>query len=259
MRHLLKPLVRRFRNRRNLRLGLKSRDPFVITRELVGPGARLVFDVGAHEGLAARRYREIFPAATIHCFEPFPESFDRLGQAVAGLGAIELHAFALAAEEGQAAFSVNRNSATNSLLESDEAADVYWRGDTPKTVTSLSVTTRTLDAFAAEQSIAAIDVLKMDVQGGEYDVLRGAGDLLRRHAIGLIYMELITAPTYVGQHRMREYLELFDAVGYELFDFYNLGRGSGRLLQTDIIVVGPEILARFEQRLSNRGSDPEGV
>ena len=256
MRHLLKPFVRRFRNRRNLRLGLKSRDPFVITRELVGPGARVVFDVGAHEGLAARRYREMFPAATIHCFEPFPASFEKLTQAVAGLGGFELHAFALAAEEGQAEFSVNRNSATNSLLASDEAADIYWRGDTPKTVASLGVTTRTLDAFAAEQSIAALDVLKMDVQGGEYDVLRGARELLGRQAIGLIYMELITAPTYVGQRRIREYLELFDAAGYELFDFYNFGRRDGRLLQTDVIVVNSETLARFERRLRDPGSDP---
>ena len=249
MRHLLKPLIRRHRNRRNLRLGLESRDPFVITRELVGPGARIVFDVGAHEGLAAKRYRELFPEATIHCFEPYPDSFEKLGRAVGGLGGIELHAFALAATEGEARFSVNRNSATNSLLASDENADIYWRGDTPKTLGDLSVTTRTLDAFAAEQSIPVIDILKMDIQGGEYEALRGARALLGRRAVGLIYMELITAPTYVGQHRIRDYLELFDTFGYELFDFYNFGRSHGRLLQTDVIVVSPETLASYERRL----------
>lgn len=249
MRHLLKPLVTRYRQRRNLRLGLKSRDPFVIARELIGAGADMIFDVGAHEGLAAMRYRGLFPEATIHCFEPFPESFAKLERVAQGLAPIELHAVALAAADGQAEFSVNRNSATNSLLASDERSAVYWRGDTPRTVGSLSVATRTLDAFAAERSIAQIDVLKMDVQGGEYDVLLGASDLLGRQAIGLIYMELITAPTYVGQHRIREYLELFDSAGYELFDLYNFGRAHGRLLQTDVIIVSPQTLARHEQRL----------
>jgi hypothetical protein len=65
-------------------------------------------------------------------------------------------------------------------------------------------------------------------------------------------MELITAPTYVGQHRIREYLEIFDHSGYELFDFYNLGHNNGRLLQTDIIVVSPALLEQYEARLEQR-------
>lgn len=241
--------MRAHRKRRNLRLGLKSRDPYVVTRELVGEAASMIFDVGAHVGLATRRYRELFPAATIHCFEPFPESFASLERNVAGLGPVELHPVALAASEGEASFSVNRNSATNSLLASDQRGEVYWRGDTPTTRTSLSVTTRTLDGFARERAIDRIDVLKMDVQGAEYDVLAGADELLARQAIRLVYMELITAPTYVGQHRIRDYLERFDAVGYELFDLYNLGHSHGRLLQTDVIFVSPETLASYEQRL----------
>lgn len=253
MRKLLKSFVRRYRKRRNLRLGLKSRDPFVIMRELMGGDTRTIFDVGAHVGLVATRFRELFPEATIHCFEPFPESFQALGQAVDTLDRIELHRVAVASTNGQAEFSVNENSATNSLLASDDRAAVYWRADTPRTVGTLSVPTVSADAFAAERSISRIDILKLDVQGGEYDVLLGARDLLDRQAVGLIYMELIVAPTYVGQHRMREYLELFDAVGYELFDLFNFGRSRGRLLQTDVIVVSAETLGRYERtRLSTQ-------
>jgi FkbM family methyltransferase len=249
MKKLLKSLVRRQRKRRDLRLGLKSRDPFVITRELVGADAGTIFDVGGHVGLAATRYRELFINAMIHCFEPFPESFAALERAVGHLKPIALHPMAVSSQKGEAEFSVNENSATNSLLASDDKGAAYWRGDTPVTTSTIVVPTITLDEFAAEQSIGSIDILKMDVQGGEYEVLLGAKSLLDRQAIGLIYMELITAPTYLGQHRVREYLELFDSVGYELFDLYNFGRSNGRLLQTDIIVVSPHTLARYEQRL----------
>jgi len=250
VRKALKSLVRRYRKRRNSRLGLESRDPFVVTRELTVAARPVIFDVGAHVGLAATRYRELFPEAPIHCFEPYPESFALLEAAVGALEPIELHAIALAEAEGEAEFSVNRNSATNSLLASDARAAVYWRGDTPRTTGTVTVRTATLDGFCAERSIAGIDILKMDVQGGEYEVLEGARGLLEREGIGLIYMELITAPTYVGQHRLREYLELFDAAGYELFDLYNFGRSLGRLLQTDVIVVSPDTLARYEEHLS---------
>jgi FkbM family methyltransferase len=251
MRKLLKSAVRRHRKRKNLRLGLKSRDPFVIMRNLITSETPLIVDVGAHVGLAAARYRELFPRAMIHCFEPFPESFELLKTSVSQLAPIELHNVALADVEGQAEFSINRNSATNSLLASDDDAAKYWRSDAPMTTSKLVVPTQALQGFAREHSIDGIDILKIDVQGGEYEVLKGAGELLSRQAIGLVYMELITAPTYVGQHRIREYLELFDAAGYELFDFYNLGRSNGRLIQTDIIVVSPETLKRFERNLPN--------
>lgn len=219
-------------------------------RELMRSERPVIFDVGAHVGLAATRYRELFPLAKIHSFEPFPDSFALLREAVAGLQPIELHPLALAAAQGQAEFAVNRNSATNSLLASDVRAEVYWRGDTPRTTGTLRVPTSTLDVVCRAHDIDAIDILKMDVQGGELEVLRGGSALFERQAIGLVYMELITAPTYVGQHRIREYLEFFDSYGYELFDCYNLGRSGGRLLQTDVIFVSPEILSAHEQRLS---------
>lgn len=251
MRRYLKSLVRSYRKRRNLRLGLKSRDPFVIIRELTRVERPLIFDVGAHVGLAATRFRELFPLASMHCFEPFPESFELLRAAVAGSSPLELHPLALAAAEGEAEFSVNRNSATNSLLASNADAELYWRGDTPVTTGTLKVRTTTVDAFAAERGIGSIDILKMDVQGGEYEVLQGARGLLGQGAIGLIYMELITSPTYIGQHSIRDYLELFESHGYVLFDLYNFGRSNGRLLQTDIIVVSPALLAAHEQRIAS--------
>lgn len=249
MRKFLKAFVRRQRKRRNLRLGLKSWDPFVIMLELVRRERPMIFDVGAHVGIAAIRYRELFPRAQIHGFEPFPESFDRLREAVGALQPIELHPLALAASSGQARFSVNRNSATNSLLASDDGAAVYWRGDTPVTMGSLTVPTTTLEEFCRDHAVDVIDILKMDVQGGEYDVLQGGRGLFERRAVGLAYMELITAPTYVGQHRIRDYLEFFDSVGYELFNMYNFGRSGGRLLQTDVIFVSPETLRAHEERL----------
>jgi FkbM family methyltransferase len=252
MRKLLKSLVRRHRKRKNLKLGLKSRDPFVIMRNLITSETPLIFDVGAHVGLVATRFRELFPRCTMHCFEPFPESFEQLNGSFGMLPRIELHNVALAAAEGQASFSVNRSPATNSLLASDASAVLYWRNDAPKTTATLTVPTTTLDSFVRAHSISHIDILKMDVQGGEYDVLNGASELLTRQAVDLIYMELITAPTYVGQHRIREYLEIFDHSGYELFDFYNLGHNNGRLLQTDIIVVSPALLEQYEARLEQR-------
>jgi hypothetical protein len=47
----------------------------------------------------------------------------------------------------------------------------------------------TLDRFCAEHQISAIDYLKLDVEGHELSVLRGAHDLLAADAIHLIQFE----------------------------------------------------------------------
>ncbi|MET0168053.1 MAG: hypothetical protein ABW318_24070, partial [Vicinamibacterales bacterium] len=51
-------------------------DAFSVQRELIRADEPLIFDVGAHHGSVARTYRRLFPGALIHCFEPFPDSFN---------------------------------------------------------------------------------------------------------------------------------------------------------------------------------------
>ncbi len=47
-------------------------------RLLEGSPVKLVFDVGANVGDTVHQYRTLFPAATIHAFEPFPDVHRRL-------------------------------------------------------------------------------------------------------------------------------------------------------------------------------------
>jgi hypothetical protein len=53
-------------------------NPFEVQQELIGKTNPVIFDVGAHLGLVTKLYRELFPSALIHSFEPSPESFQKL-------------------------------------------------------------------------------------------------------------------------------------------------------------------------------------
>ena len=227
-------------------------DPFLATRELVNADAPVVFDVGANVGATALRYRALYPRAEIHCFEPYPPSFERLAVALAGDGRISLHRTALSSEAGRAVLNVNRNAETNSLLPSDDRAAQYWGEGLLETAGAVEVEVQTLDGFCAEHSIARVDVLKLDVQGAEYSVLEGAEAMLAARRIGVIYAEIIVAPTYVGQRRLVDYLALTSARGYELFDLYNPTRRNGRLIQSDIIFVSADVLERYERARAER-------
>jgi FkbM family methyltransferase len=245
---MLKRLPRWLRRRRG-----EKRDPFEVTRTLVGSERPVIFDVGAHIGETAHRYRKLFPEASIHCFEPFPASFERLKAAVLGVRGVTAHALALSDSSGAAFLNVNRGVQTSSLLATDSTAASYWGGGLLDTQGRIEVATDTIDSFCATHLIERIDVLKLDVQGAELSVLRGASRMLQASAVDVVYMEMIIAPTYVGQRPLHEYLAFFADRGYSLFDLYNPVRRWGRLLQADIIFVSRDCLASYERRCAARG------
>jgi FkbM family methyltransferase len=230
----------------------RNRDPFVVTKKLIQAPRPLIFDIGAHVGETAMRYRALFPDALIHSFEPFPESFGRLSAALGTDPRVVPHNVAVSDKTGRATFRVNRASVTNSLLESDRRGDHYWGNNLLETDTDITVPTLALDDFCNEGRIEHVDVLKIDVQGAEYAVLGGASRLLSKRAFDLIYIEMIIAPSYVGQRKYHYYLTLLDSLGYELFDLFNLGRRDGRLIQIDGIFVTETILADYEASMRRR-------
>src|SRR5262249_11275435 len=139
----------------------RSRDPFHIMRELVRSDAPVVFDVGAHVGQTAARYRTLYPGATIHSFEPFPESFRALAETSRGDPLVVPHETAVSDVTGKAQLNVNRSAQTNSLLPSDSRAAHYWGSGLLETKGEVTVATTTLDDFCATNGIGHIDILKI--------------------------------------------------------------------------------------------------
>ena len=106
----------------------------------------------------------------------------------------------------------------------------------------LSVPVLRLDEFCEDQGLDHVNLLKMDVQGSELDVLRGAGTLTDRAAIDLIYTEMLFLPHYEGQAFHWELCGYLHSHGYQMIGLYNLFvHSSGRMLQADGIFVSPKL------------------
>jgi len=103
------------------------------------------------------------------------------------------------------------------------------------TVSTQRVTISTVDK---QLEILGIDprhiMLKMDVQGYEAEVLKGASQSLSR--IPLCYLEVSMVPLYEGEITFLPILNMLSEAGHEVIDvFRGLKAKNGQLLQMDIL------------------------
>lgn len=148
-------------------LGSYERAKQQLFSEQVKPGA-VVYDIGANAGfytlLAARLAG---PTGRVYAFEPVPANIARLRRHLSlnRTSNVEVLELAVSDAAGEALFddapgyAVGRLSAAGRLL----------------------VKTDTLDQLVASGRLAAPDCLKIDVEGAEASVLRGARQVLEEH------------------------------------------------------------------------------
>jgi FkbM family methyltransferase len=241
MRSALKSLIRQLGyeiRRRPLghRFGLNAFDD---QRELLaGAPVETILDVGANAGQTARHYLDYFPQATIHCFEPDPDTYGRLAAAFQSEARVKPHRLAVADADGIKTLFVNRFDPTSSLLPVAGGAGRYVDASLTEPAGRTDVVATRLDEFCRRHGLERIDVLKLDIQGCELMALRGAEGLLRQAAVRLIYTEVLFAGLYEGQAFFHDIERFLDAVGYRLFGIYDLHyAGMGGLAWADAIFL----------------------
>ncbi len=185
---------------------------------------KTIFDVGANVGQTTMKYKKLFPWATVYGFEPFPEAYDAYVRKFSGDARVKPQNIALSDKNGSVDFFVNDCHYTNSLLpiNKNNGADTL----TFKPTGTAKVAAETLDAACARLEIDAIDILKLDVQGGELLVLKGASAMLKARRISLIYSEVEYSPLYEGQPLYEDIRKFLEGFGYEAKKTYNVSMSA---------------------------------
>lgn len=136
----------------------------------------IALDIGAHRGFFAG-IMALAGAEKVYCFEPLPENLEKL-HALCELNpqlAIDILPVALAEENGTAEFIVDfrYQNAMGKLSSSTFKPKA-------KNFEKLTVNVRSLDSLNDEQALGDIGLIKIDVEGAEIAVLRGAEAVLSR-------------------------------------------------------------------------------
>ena len=180
--------------------------------------AHTIFDVGANVGLYSLLAGAANPQAAIHAFEPTPEVFETLVENLRlnDLSNVLANRTAVGRTTGKSflhlcAGSDGSNEGMNyvsseSVSRSDKAVEVV-----------------AIDDYCRTRGIGSIDLLKLDIEGGEFDALLGAERLLSQKAIGCIFVELTEWAAKRNGHSTRDIKRLLADAGYRV---YLLQKGS---------------------------------
>jgi FkbM family methyltransferase len=195
-------------------------------------GIQLVIDAGANVGQYGGELRMHGYRGPIVSFEPLAAALAQLRVAAASDPLWSVIPLALGEASATVEMNVTSNLASSSLLPLLTAHRTIAPDVT--IVAQESVDVRTLDEIELPSSSATL--LKLDVQGFEDRVLRGATTTLE--SVQLIECELSIVAFYGRQLRLRAMLDLFAEAGFELTDLEPGPRGRiGETAFVDALLV----------------------
>ena len=234
LRHETGRRIRNFRRNRAGGIGhdfcgdIRSRLPHV--------AINTIFDVGAHIGMTAIEFSDEFPGAQVYAFEPHPGNFARMKANLSGKPQAKLFQIGLGEQDGELPFHFDPEHPSMARIAShgEEVTD--------------TVRIETLDSFAASEGVAAVDLLKVDVEGHELQVLTGAKEMLSRGAIGIIRLETAIDPDLPYHAQLFDICEHLHPFGYRLFGIYEQWEDTTspgpRLRRFDAAFISPAVSIR---------------
>jgi FkbM family methyltransferase len=221
-----------------------------LVQRLVSPGAR-VFDVGANIGYYATLFAQLAgEKGRVHAFEPAPSTHAQLAANVERNGPknVTLNQAAVSDAAGEMNLYLNRESALTSLGQTG-------RG---KTVGTASVKVVTLDTYAAERGITAIDFLKIDVEGYEPKVLAGARELLQRSTGVVVMCELAAKNFRPLGFSVAETIGFMHSLGFDAWEIVLESPAQLRRVET-IVEEFPNQNFLFSHHGSERAAEITGL
>ena len=111
-----------------------------------------------------------------------------------------------------------------------------------KDYTEIEVQTQTLDNFCKDNNIQNIDLLKLDTDGNEFEVLKGAENLLSKNKIKLIYTE-ISGTKKNFNNKVKDIVDMLAKYNFEHKKIYKMPIFSflSGLKSTDNLFVSKKI------------------
>lgn len=172
--------------------------------DVLGPGAKIIFDVGAFRGDWALEAAHRCPEAAIFCFEISTTTRDALKVAVSREPRVRIMPVGLSDRAGDVKVKYYAaNPALTSLFDYPHDDLGTWRAETVSTG----------DEVMRNLGCSSIDFLKIDVEGAEMAVLHGFRNALAARVVKVIQFEYGYGAV-LSHALLRDFYELLESLGY---------------------------------------------
>jgi FkbM family methyltransferase len=207
-----------------------------ISEILSGASHVTAFDVGANQGQTVRKLMLVFPKVTIHAFEPSPSTFSELTQAFGVYDNVTLNNCGVGSQKSQMDLIENTHSDLSSFLEPGPLifGEVKQRIKVPMT---------TVDDYSVEKQIDHIHLLKIDVEGFDFEVIKGADRMLADKRIDLLLTEVTFQKIYEGLPQLDAIYAYIAQHNYHLAGVYDQFRKRRILIRADMLFASPLVVS----------------
>ena len=187
----------------------------------------IVFDLGGFQGEWTQAVLNSKSKCSVHIFEPVTSSYEKIKVNLSEFikrGTVMPNQCCVSNDSGLSHFWIYEENTVLSTLHKRNENELKRVGISPivKRDTAVKIT---LDEYCKLKNIEYIDFLKIDVEGDEFNVLKGASDLLSKKRIKYIQFEY--GGCYVDSNTKLEEVFLYlkekgymiGKISYERVDF----------------------------------------
>ena len=198
---------------------------------------KIIFDIGCYRGNFTKNFikneKKIGIESNFFLFDPNPSTKDYL-RLILKDKKIKYFNLAIDNSDAQKKFYLNNFfEPSGSSLNTTIKDDLKWLSTRKflikilhpfkkiKDFSEMIVKTQTLDNFCIEKKISSIDVLKIDTEGNELNVLKGAVKLLGQNKINIIYTEISETKKKFSE-KEKNVIDFLNSYNFELKKKYQI-------------------------------------
>jgi FkbM family methyltransferase len=207
-------------------------------RGILSPDLSVVIDIGANRGQFSLAVREWASAARVISFEPLPGPASIFDSVFSGDKQITLNKAAIGPTSARMTMHVSKRDDSSSLLPISSIQSSIFPGT--EEVATIDVPVGPLQEFVHKDDLKGECMIKLDVQGFEYEALLGCLSMLA--LFKWVYCECSFVELYAGQKLAPDVIALLADHGLSLASIHNTSYDdSGHCIQADLLFRRPGV------------------
>lgn len=173
-----------------------------------------IVDVGANHGTWTREALKYFPDANYSLFEPQHWLIESIQGVLESNNKVQFHAVGVGGQSGTFKFTIVDRDDSCSFVHSEEYAQ-------NKGFKQLDIPIVTLNEFLPKTELPIPDIIKIDAEGLDLEVLKGASDYLGKTEVFLVEAGVVSKK---NPNSISSVIKFMDENGYRVFDITDLNR-----------------------------------